>query len=382
MRTLYLHIGFHKTGSSSLQLALKCYAQQLKAIGFEFLSLGKKGNSSGAVEVFKHGERVYFQLNQRLDMLLASSTGERAIVSAEHLCFLHLRRDIEQVHTVCSNYFDDIRVVIYLRRQDLQAVSFKKQSARGCALNMSSSSKLLGHSEGAFPRIDENIKIYYDYFAKLQLWERVFGKASLMIREFSSEALRGGDIVSDFSTFLRGDLAIPPCRVNEGVGRKQFLLTHKLLELGVAESEIKKLKPAMAGDKTVLKPSRSAAVDFFMQFKQSNQQLNDHYLQHGSGLAFSGDFSSYPVRGNDRLCSQDLAAWVPELFAAGVQAPEGLRDTLLIGRIKALLVEKLKDAALEEELKGLAQCLASTAYIAQVREPWYRLIKGRKRSGR
>lgn len=201
MRTLYLHIGFHKTGSSSLQLALKRYAQQLKAMGFEFLGLGKKGNSSGAVEVFKRGERVYFQLNQRLDMLLASSTGERVIVSAEHLCFLHLRRDIEQVYTICSNYFDDIRVVIYLRRHDLQAVSFKKQSARGCALNMSSSSKLLGHSEGAFPRIDDNIKIYYDYFAKLQLWERVFGKASLTIREFSSEALRNGDIVSDFSTF-------------------------------------------------------------------------------------------------------------------------------------------------------------------------------------
>lgn len=195
--------------------------------------------------------------------------------------------------------------------------------------------------------------------------------------------LFGTGILSVTSRPFRGGIwPFPPYRVNEGVGRKQFLLTHKLLELGVAESEIKKLKPAMADDKTVLKPSRSAAVDFFMQFKQSNQQLNDHYLQHGSGLAFNDDFSSYPVQGNDRLCSQDLAAWVPELFAAGVQAPEGLRDTLLIGRIKALLAEKLKDAALAEELKGLAQCLASTAHIAKVREPWHRLIKGGKRSGR
>ncbi|MDP5209469.1 hypothetical protein [Microbulbifer sp. 2205BS26-8] len=382
MRTLYLHIGFHKTGSSSLQLALKHYAEQLKTTGFEFLSLGKKGNSSAAVEVFKRSGRVFFRLNQHLDMLLASSTGESTIVSAEHLCFLHMHRDIEQVYAVCSKYFDDIRVVMYLRRQDLQAVSFKKQSARGCVSNMSSSSKLFGHSEGAFPRLDENIKIYYDYFAKLQLWERVFGRTSLTIREFSSETLRGGDIVSDFSMFLGRDLVIPPCRVNEGIGRKQFLLTHKLLELGVAESEIKKLKPVMVSDKTVLKPSRSAAVDFFMQFKQSNQLLNDHYLQHGSGLAFNGDFSSYPERGNDRLCLQDLAAWVPELFAAGLQAPEGLRDTLLIGRIRTLLMEGVIDVALAGELEGLAQCLTPTAHIAQVREPWYRLIKGRKRSGR
>lgn len=384
MRTLYLHIGFHKTGSSSLQLAMKEYSQQLRSAGVEFLSLGKRGNSSGCVDVFKNNGRLSYLPNQRLEELFAAAKdgGEEAIVSAEHLCFLYRHEDIERVRQICIKYFDHIQIVAYLRRQDLQAISFKKQAARSSVLNLSSSSKLFGHSEGAFPDPDENIKIYYDYFAKMKLWEEVFGRGSLRVRDFSRSALVGGDIVSDFSELLGVRVEIPSCRVNEGVGRKQFLLTHKLLELGVAKSEINKLKPMMKADDSELYPSRRDAEQFFLGFKASNYLLNHHFLPHKSGLAFSNDFSAYPDQGNDRLRAKDLAQWLPEMFAVGIKDPAGLRDALLIGRIQSLMTEKFMDTALMEELEGLVQCLASTAHVAQVQEPWYRLLKKKKRSGR
>ncbi|MFA0811344.1 hypothetical protein [Microbulbifer epialgicus] len=249
-------------------------------------------------------------------------------------------------------------------------------------MNVSSSSKLLGHSENALPALDYNIKDYYNYFAKLKVWQEVFGKEFLHVRSFTRTALVGGDIVSDFSALLDGNIEIPSCRVNEGVGRKQFLLTHKLLELGVAESEILKLKPMMAADDSALAPSRRSAENFFLQFEDSNRLLNDNFLPHASGLAFSDDFSAYPEQGNDRLCAKDLAAWLPEMFAAGIKEPAGLRDALLVGRIQSLMTEKFMDAALMEELEGLVMCLEATAHIAQVQEPWYRMIKKKKRSGR
>ncbi|WP_444915720.1 hypothetical protein [Microbulbifer sp. TRSA007] len=382
MRTLYLHIGFHKTGSSSLQLAMKEQEQTLSEAGYEFLSLGKKGNSSGCVEVSSCTGQLRFQLNTRLDELLASSSGEKAIISAEHLCFLHQRESVELVQRTCAKYFDKINVIVYLRRQDLQAISFKKQGARGAVAYRSSSSKLFGHSEGAFPAFTKDIETYYDYFSKLILWESVFGKAALSVRSFTRDALQGGDIVSDFLALLGGDIDISGRRVNEGVGRREFLLTHKLLELGVAESELLKLKPMMLEENTRLVPSEKDAQSFFMHFSDSNRQLNDHFLKNQSGLAFDSDFSGYPEWGNDRITAQDLFSWSPQILASGIQKPEGLRDALLADRIRQIRSKSLSGEVLNSELEYLEKCLSATACVSKGRQPWYRWLKKKKATGR
>ncbi|WP_444940934.1 hypothetical protein ACJJI3_21910 [Microbulbifer sp. ZKSA004] len=382
MRILYLHIGFHKTGSSSLQLAMKEQVQALDQAGFEFLSLGKKGNSSGCIDVCKEKGRVHFQVNSRLDELLAASHSEQVIVSAEHLSYLYQRDSIELVQRVCSKYFDKIVVIVYLRRQDLQAISFKKQGARGAASNRSSSSKLLGHDEGAFPSFSKDIEIYYDYFTKLKLWAAVFGADSLRVRLFSREALHGGDIVSDFLALLGGGVELSARRVNEGVGRKEFLLTHKLLELGMAESELIKLKPMMLEDDTQLLPSRGDAKQFFMRFKNSNHLLNNTFLNNDSGLAFDTDFSGYPEQGNDWITVRDLSEWIPEILSAGIQRPEGLRDALLADKLQQMVRKKFSGEVLTQELEDLANCLSASAYIAKDQQPWYRALKKKKTSGR
>ncbi|WP_444929986.1 hypothetical protein ACJJIF_19780 [Microbulbifer sp. SSSA002] len=382
MRTLYLHIGFHKTGSSSLQLAMKEQEQALNRAGFEFLSLGKKGNSSSCVDVVEEREQLHFQVNSRFDKLLATRRSDRTIVSAEHLCYLYQRDDIERVQRVCAKYFDKVVVIVYLRRQDLQAISFKKQGARGAASKRSSSSKLLGHDEGAFPSLSKDIEIYYDYFAKLKVWASVFGADALKVGLFSREALHGGDIVSDFLTLLEGDVELSARQVNEGVARKEFLLTHKLLALGVAESELIKLKPMMQEDDTQLIPSRSDARQFFMHFKDSNQQLNDTFLSNDSGLAFDTDFSGYPEEGNDWISVRELSEWIPEILSAGIQRPEGLRDALLADKLQQMIGRGLSGEALTRELEYLAKCLSATAYIARGQQPWYRALKKKKTSGR
>lgn len=383
MRTLYLHIGFHKTGSSSLQLALKQSADRLREQGFEFASLGKKGNSSGAIEVqVVDGPALEFRLNARFRRLLSATGGERVIVSAEHFSFLHRAADIRQVAGACREFFDRIVVIAYLRRQDLHARSFKQQGARGCEAGRSSSSKLLGHSDGAFPELTAAVQTYYDYFAKLQQWREIFGPEALVVREFEPAALKGGDIVSDFASLLEGDVDIPPCRVNEGVGRKEFLLTHKLIQLGLAPTEVRKLKPAMQGDQTRLQPSRRAAEAFFGSFADSNRRLNEEFLRHDSGLAFSSDFSAYPASGNDQLSCTDLAQWSADLFAAGLQNPLGLRDALLAERLGTLAGAPEEADSLAGELRGASECLASTAGITPPGDTWWQRVRGRKRSGR
>ncbi|MFI2811641.1 hypothetical protein [Microbulbifer sp. JSM ZJ756] len=386
MRTLYLHIGFHKTGSSSLQLALhRCRAALLDR-GVEFAALGKKGNSSGAIDVEARDTGLHFHLNDRFRQLLAATRNDTVIVSAEHFSFLYRPVDIERVRDICAEHFDRTVVVAYLRRQDLHARSFKQQGARGCERGRSSSSKLLGHEAGALPQLTPAVRTYYDYFSKLRQWEASFGRDALQVREFRPARLQGGDIVTDFASLLGDGLDIPPCRVNEGVGRREFLLTHKLIELGAAPGDIRRLKPGMRGDSSRVTPGRDNARAFFEAFAESNRQLSERYLQHESGLAFSDDFSTYPETGNDLLSCADLAEWSADLLGSGIENPRGLRDALLDDCIRSLLEDPVAAGTLSQgvagELQGIRQCLACTAAIAPARTPWWSRLRRKKRSGR
>ena len=383
MRTLYLHIGFHKTGTSSLQLALKNNRAQLLAQGFEFVCLGKKGNSSGVIDVTSSGSGISFHLNDRFEKLLAASRGDRVIVSAEHFSYLHSEEAIERVRAVSGRHFDKVRIIVYLRRQDRQAISFRLQAARACEVGRSSSSKLLGHGEGAFPELTADVKIYYDYFAKLRLWEQSFGAEALSVHVFESDWMKGRDIVSDFAALLGEGVVIPACRVNEAISRREFLLSNKLLQLGVAPTEVKRLKPFMREDKTCMRPGRAAARDFFEQFADSNRALNDRFLPHPSGLAFSDDFDAYPLEGNDTLTMRDLADWAPALFAAGLSNPVGLRDALLVERLQARPMADRAGEAADSELAALRGCLAQSADITSRPPSWWRRLKPKKsRDGR
>lgn len=384
MRTLYLHIGIHKTGTSSLQLALKNHQPQLLAQGLEFACLGKKGNSSGAIDVEDTSAGLAFRLNERFAAMLAASRGERVIVSGEHFFFLCEAEEIDKVQRVCARYFDETRIIVYLRRQDRHAISFRQQAARGCARGRSASSRLLGHGDGAFPALTADVQAYYDYCSKLHLWEESFGRGALTVHVFEPYRLSGGDIVTDFAELLGEDVEVPACRVNEGISRREFLLTHKLLQLGVAPRQIEKLKPFMREDRERLQPGRAAAQAFFTHFADSNRALNDRYLPHPSGLAFVDDFNAYPEQGNDCLTLSDLAEWSPGILAAGLENPLGLRDALLAERLDALLGESTVGAATgpRAELVALRDCLAQGAAIAPHREPWWRWVKPKKRRSR
>ncbi|WP_226645734.1 hypothetical protein [Microbulbifer variabilis] len=376
MRTLFLHIGFHKTGSSALQLALKQSTKLLSSRGIEFLSLGKKGSSSRTIDIQKKNGRMSYRLNWRIGDLLAISRGDNVVISAEHLCFLHTFEDIDNLYRICRRFFDRCRIIVYLRRQDLQAFSFKRQAARAAAPNISPSSQLFGHCDGAFPRLNDDLMVYFDYFSKLKIWASVFGDTALNVREFSMESLHKGDVISDFCSLLGKGVDIPSVRVNEGVGRKEFLLTNKLIELGIAESEIKKLKSMMRLEVSEFSPSKIEAERFYRLFEYCNKPLNDHFLQHSSGLAFNNDLSNYPKEGNDCLTLQDLSGWLPQILASGIRHPQQVRDSLLRERLQSLLISNTENPRLLRELEGAVKCLSPAVNIKQVDTSWFGLVRG------
>ena len=85
-------------------------------------------------------------------------------------------------------WFDPIRVVVYLRRQDKHAASAYTQNLRVGSLA----------PPAALPAGGPEKLIQYDYGGLLDRWARAFGDAAMVTRIFERADLTGGDAVRDF----------------------------------------------------------------------------------------------------------------------------------------------------------------------------------------
>jgi hypothetical protein len=110
-RTLILHIGMHKTGSSALQLALLKH----KTDDYEFVTWDKFGNPSNIVKC-EMGR--YSIIVPRLEKLLNHTSSDRVILSAEHLFFWRMLHHLKYCILYCRDilkiykftFVNDVRI--------------------------------------------------------------------------------------------------------------------------------------------------------------------------------------------------------------------------------------------------------------------------------
>lgn len=199
---LILHIGCEKTGTTSLQTFLVNNRARLSTLGYcvpESLGLGNQVKLAAAAI---HGDkwdqllRVYNGINSAESLatfrktLKAKLQGEisgssTVIISSEHLSSTLLQdSEIEWLAEFLAPLFRQIKVVVYLRRQDLFHAS-----------HYSTAVKMGVFGPLSYPK-DENIAKRYDYELLLRRWARVFD--TIDVRRFDAKHLVGGDIVHDF----------------------------------------------------------------------------------------------------------------------------------------------------------------------------------------
>jgi hypothetical protein len=294
--TIYLHIGTPKTGTTSIQTFVDVNAAALAERGFVVpTSLGKINHRR--LVMYAMDERHFDSLRRSKRIVTPESVrvyrgkflpefrseiagwrpDQSIIMTSEFLMRLRRIDELERLKDLLLlTRQTDIRVIVYLRRQDLYYTSGYSQSMKG-------GKEFVFAPEG---EISEAAN-YYD--RNLEPWAKVFGQHALVVRPFERSALKNGDAVDDFM-FLLGlnDLSgfqRPPIRnesldaytveflrrVNRFVPRKSLGKENR-----VRMRLIQALEALSDGPK--LQMTRANAERFLQHFEESNRTVARTYL--------------------------------------------------------------------------------------------------------
>lgn len=192
-RTLWLHIGMLKTGTTTLQEFLFLNRGMLARQGFLYPLCLKEvlpglHEHNQVVMAAPWQARALREETQR-------SGCRHAIISAESLQFS--RRTPESVRHFVGFLraagFEEVRVIVYLRPIRELLASWASQHLRWGATRP---------FDALPPQQQPFARILCDYRELLSLWEGVCGRAALRVRLLEADSLCGGDLLRDFLAVL------------------------------------------------------------------------------------------------------------------------------------------------------------------------------------
>ncbi len=311
VRRAILQIGTEKTGSTTLQAFLAANRDRLIERGFLYPRFCGDINQTGLAAYAMEAARVdrlkaAFGVETRADVPGMRARLERAaaaeldgglttIFCSEH-CHSRLinASEVARLRDFLAPFFDEIRVSVYLRRQDQIALSL-----------YSTKLKSGGAPRTILPQTGESDP-YYNYDRFLSLWETVFGRENISARLFERDQLVNGSIVDDFAAaWGLGDLGWYR-RVGDRNGaislEAQEFLRHANPHLEAVAGPagdtmrgrtISALAVRFPGKGA--RPGRDEARAFYEMFRASNAAVAARYFP-GRTPLFGESFDAYPER--------------------------------------------------------------------------------------
>lgn len=182
-KTIYLHIGLEKTGTTSVQAFLDTnraalagqdvfFSRSLGAQNQKALAAYALDDTSKDTAIKLRGEDVAaFRegLALRFAEEVAIRTENTLLVSSEDLSRLFRLDEIDRALAFLAPYSDSIKVIVFLRRQDLLAASRYYSLVLG------------GRRKAAvFPSAKESIPPYYNYHKTLSGWITRLGAGNIL----------------------------------------------------------------------------------------------------------------------------------------------------------------------------------------------------------
>lgn len=300
-RKLYIHIGSHKTATTSIQRALYENRVALKKRGIDFFcttpqgARNPTGNSSSWIN-FDSKNLIHSAIHEELADKLAD-TGRNVLISTEYFSWIFGKDPIRTLHEKLGRYFTEFTVICYLRRQDRQLVSHYQQASR--AYN-TPAYWFFGSENRAMPTYQPHFDCYLDYYTRLGYWGDVFSDTNMRIRIFEPRELIDGDAVTDFFKVIDVPLVQAHARENKSKGFVQTKTGHLINQSGITYPhrppiERRLDETSVLGGSRPFLPTRACATALYERYKAGNKQLNERFHINARPWLFDEDFSRYPT---------------------------------------------------------------------------------------
>ncbi len=323
-----IHIGTEKTGTTTIQEFLHLNRDKLANQGVAYLrSPGLRNNRKLATYCMKNNKlddqikdmgilsgakrnewKAKFRQNFEQEIKNLDEKISSVIISSEHFHSRLITKDeVKNLLDLLSMYCNDIKILVYLRRQDQVAVS-----------RYSTMVKFGDTRSNVFPDVSPNDP-YYNYYDLIERWVSVFGKQNIDIRIFDKHKFVNGDLLQDFiyaTGLIESDNFVIPEKQNEkmsaSVQHAVILMNHffprYIKDVPVSFNNqlrnyvIRELNQKYKGREKL--PTRKEALGFYKKFSDSNQKLADEYLL--SESLFSNDFSMYPEESKQESLNEEI----------------------------------------------------------------------------
>lgn len=229
-RTIIVHIGRNKTGTSSLQRSLADARQRLIGLGFDYPRPGINhhylaNHLSRRKRRRLPSEKIADADVQagKLEAAIAASDAETILLSSEAFQTCPPRLLAEWIGEGV-----EVKIVIYLREQLDWLSSFYQQAVKA---------RLVTATLDVFAeRYDP------DYVAVLAPWERVFGRENVVVRVYDRARLVDGDVVADFLSVIGvgpGEVPTLEGDANPSIGGPLLEAKRRLNGLGLDEERLR-----------------------------------------------------------------------------------------------------------------------------------------------
>ncbi|MEQ8897062.1 MAG: hypothetical protein RID23_08200 [Roseovarius sp.] len=309
MTRLYVHIGAKKTGTTTIQAALKACRDVLIQEGIYVSTLAGQLEDKAFTEYYRGNETssgaVSSWYEDAVDFI-RNKGGHSAIITAESLSDF-LLREIMAFKEDIPDVFDEFCIIYYIRRQDLAAVSHYSTALKGGGISKTLMSEKFG----------DRSKRGLNYFRVSKDWAKVFGRDAMRVKLYPDHIPEGWDILDDFASVdglevLQGRLSAD--RKNTSLSKNIAAYLRRFNELArkgeVENSHEERSRYVrsishLADGKRLPKPDHERAVRFYRGFAGNNKRLRQEFFQEKDRL-FSRDFSMYPE------VSEDLDDFVDE----------------------------------------------------------------------
>lgn len=292
---ILLHIGTHKTGSTSIQSFCFRNRRTLLQQGLLYPETFVKWHghhplpwSVGLPHIHKDPSLDITRIVRMIESEIASASAQRVLLSSEDFEYLHR----EAVARLLSQFQEaEVRVIAYLRRQDELLESEYAHNV------VADEVRYVGTIHDFY--MSQNPIARYDYEELLNKWESGPRRPTITVRPFEPRQFHGGSLLRDFchSIGVTWDDQYTLPTGNETNARLPVAAVLALKELNRLDLPtrqrveiIKILRDATTVASTASTPasllSERNRTDFYRLFRDSNRRVAMRYLDRAEGELF------------------------------------------------------------------------------------------------